>query len=491
MLFNSTDFVFFFIVVFCLYWAVPFKVQNWLLILASYVFYGWWGWWSPDLHGFEKVLPLVLLILSTVATYYCALALAPHEEGSPRRRLWFWVGVAVNVGMLGYFKYRGFFLENAQAAAQAMGWNVSWLQQNFLLPAGISFYTFQGLSFLIDVHGGSQKPPQRFWDFALFHAYFPQLVAGPIERTPRLLPQLMKERTLTPERLWSGLQLIVIGYVKKVAIADAVAPMTAAAFSPKEPTTAAGLLLGVYLFALQIYGDFSGYSDIARGCSRLLGVELTINFRQPYFSRNITEFWERWHISLSTWLRDYLFMPLCRVLRGKKGVLLSLFLTMLISGLWHGASWNFVAWGAVLGLMLVFHKLWAGPKAGKHPHRPQTAHAWLVQLGGMALTFHCVCLTLIFVKTTSIAEAWRVISGIGTGTESGWMQPPDLIPLIYFLFYAAVVVLLDTPCWWHNRERPVSDEAPSWRRGVVFGTLLILLAFLGETEAVSFVYFQF
>ncbi|WP_050027133.1 MBOAT family O-acyltransferase [Verrucomicrobium sp. BvORR034] len=489
MLFNSPEFVVFFLVVFAVYWMMArrWRWQNWFLLGASYVFYGWWGFHAPGLHGFDRALPLVLLITSTVATHVCAVALYPLPEESKRRRVIFWVGVAINVGMLGYFKYRGFFMENVEALAAQMGWHLTAMERNFILPAGISFYTFQGLSYLIDVDGGSQKPPDRFWDFALFHAYFPQLVAGPIERTPNLLPQLMRQRTLTPERFWSGLQLVIIGYVKKVAIADAIAPITADAFNPGLPHSGVGLLLGIYLFALQIYGDFSGYSDIARGCSRLMGVELMINFRQPYFSRNITEFWERWHISLSSWLRDYLFVPLCRIFRGKKWIPFNLFVTMLVSGIWHGASWNFVFWGMVLGILLVIHKLWAGPKAGKHPHRPHTPRAWAVQLAGMFLTFHAVCLTLVFVKTRNLTEAWNHVAGIFTKGFS----TADTIPAVYFAFYGLVVVLLDFPCWWNDRERPVADDAPSWQRGLVFGCLLLLLTYLGEMTGVSFVYFQF
>lgn len=487
MLFNSFEFVVFFIAVFAVYWLVPFRAQNWLLLAASYLFYSWWGFFSDQLHGLERALPLALLVVSTVATHVCARALHPLPEDSQRRRMWFWVGIAINVGMLGYFKYRGFFLENFQIVMGQFGWKISPLVSQFLLPAGISFYTFQGLSYLIDVDGGSQEPCKSFWDFALFHSFFPQLVAGPIERSRNLLPQLTAPRSLTPERLWSGIQLIIIGYVKKVAIADAIAPMTQEAFSNPNAQTGAGLLLGLYLFALQIYGDFSGYSDIARGCARLLGVDLMINFRQPYFARNITEFWERWHISLSTWLRDYVFVPLCRQFRGKKWLNFNLFLTMLISGIWHGASWNFVLWGVVLGGMLVIHKLWSGPKASKHPHRPRNLKEWGMQLAGMALTFHCVCLTLVFVKTRTVADAWAYLSGIARGGVAA----PDTLPLVYVLFYSLVVVLIDLPCWWKDRELPVSEKASSWSRGVVYGLLLLLLAFLGEMQGVSFVYFQF
>jgi alginate O-acetyltransferase complex protein AlgI len=487
MLFNSPEFPLFFIAVFALYWALPFRAQNGLLLAASYVFYGWWGFFVPGLEGFGKALPLVLLIISTLATHYCARALDGAPEDSRRRRAFFWLGIGINVGLLGYFKYRGFFMENLQAMLGQFGWTLTLAERSFLLPAGISFYTFQALAFLVDVHGGSHKPPERLRDFAVFHAYFPQLVAGPIERMPNLLPQLMAPRTLTPEKLWSGLQLIIIGYIKKVAIADAIAPLTEEAFDPARHQTGIGLLLGIYLFALQMYGDFSGYTDIARGTSRLLGVELMLNFRQPYFSRNITEFWERWHISLSSWLRDYIFVPLCRVFRGKRWMPFNLFVTMLISGVWHGASWNFVAWGVTLGLMLIIHKLWAGAKAGKHPHRPKSLQDWLVQAAGMVLTFHAVCLTLILVKTTSLGSAWDYLTNLFNGGAAA----TDLVALAYLVFYGGLVILLDFPCWWHDRELPVAETATSWQRGLLYGSLLLVLAFLGEMEGRSFVYFQF
>jgi D-alanyl-lipoteichoic acid acyltransferase DltB (MBOAT superfamily) len=488
MLFNSYAFIGFFAAVFALYWMLPFRGQNWLLLGASYFFYGWWGLFTPELSGLERALPLLLLLLSTLATHFAARLVDAAPEHCPRRKLWFWLGVAVNLGLLGYFKYRGFFLENLQAAMAHLGWGQpSPVTTHFVLPAGISFYTFQGLSYLIDVHGGAQKPAPRLRDFALFHAYFPQLVAGPIERSRNLFPQITSRRTLSPEGLWTGVQLIIIGYLKKVTIADGIAPITTEVFGSTGGQTGLGLLLGIYLFALQIYGDFSGYSDIARGTSRILGIELMVNFRQPYFSRNITEFWERWHISLSTWLRDYVFVPLCRVLRGRKWINTNLFLTMLLSGLWHGASWNFLVWGALLGGMLVVHKIWSGPKSSKHPHRPKTAREAALQFAGAALTFHCVCLTLILVKSRDLPHAWSYLTGIAGGGAS----LRDVIPLIYVAFYGALAACIDFPCWWHNRELPVAQTAPAWRRGLVFGFALLLIAFLGEMKGVSFVYFQF
>jgi D-alanyl-lipoteichoic acid acyltransferase DltB (MBOAT superfamily) len=487
MLFNSPEFLAFFLLVFAVYWAIPLRAQNLLLLTASYVFYGWWGFHTEGLHGFDKILPVVLLLASTVATHYAAVWMDRLPEEPRQRRAVFWLGIVINVGLLGYFKYRVFFVDNLIAALSHAGWNLSWTIGGFVLPAGISFYTFQSLAYLIDVHGGAQKPATRLYDFARFHAFFPQLVAGPIERPRHLLPQLLEPRTLTPERFWSGLQLIIIGYVKKVAIADAIAPLTERAFGTHGHHSGLGLLLGIYLFALQIYGDFSGYTDIARGAARLLGMELMLNFRQPYFSRNITEFWERWHVSLSTWLRDYLFVPLCRHFRGRRWIPFNLMLTMLISGVWHGASWNFVLWGLLLGAMLVVHKLWSGPKAGKHPPRPRNAREWTAQLTGMFITFHCVCLTLILVKTENLPHAWNYFTGIFTNGADA----TDAMAAVYVVFYGALVVLLDFPCWWHDRELPLSEEAPSWSSGVVYGSLLLLLTFLGEMEGNSFVYFQF
>jgi len=486
MLFNSSEFVVFFLVFFSLYWSLNFRFQNLLLLVASLLFYGWWGLNEPHLQGFERVLPLVLLVISTLATHYCAKSLALYPKKSPRRRGLFWLGVSINVGMLGYFKYRGFFLESVQSLLSLVHWQVTPLERDFLLPAGISFYTFQGLSYLVNVYGGVQKPTQRLQDFALFHVYFPQLVAGPIERARNLFPLLFNPRTLTPENLASGVQLIIIGYVKKVAIADAIAPMTSIAFDPKESHTGLGQLLGIYLFALQIYGDFSGYSDIARGVSRLLGVDLMINFRQPYFSRNITEFWDRWHISLSSWLRDYVFMPLSLEFRGKR-LYLCLFLTMLISGLWHGASWNFVIWGALHGLALIVHRWWAGPTAGRMPQLPRTLRDWVSHLGFAALTFHFVAFNLVLVKTRSLADAWSYMLDL----FEGGAVATDAMALIYLIFYGGIILLMDLPCWWNNQERPLSDKASPWLHGLTYGLALLLLAFLGEMKGTTFVYFQF
>lgn len=489
MLFNSPEYVWFLLAVFTAYWLVKnFRVQNWLLLVSSYFFYGWWGFHTEGITGYDRILPVILLASSSIATWFCSLRLYACEYGSGRRRLWYWIGVIVNLGLLGWFKYKNFFLENVAWVSDHAGFDHHFAIEAILLPAGISFYTFQGLSYMIDINGGAQEPARRLQDFAIFHAFFGQLVAGPIERTRNLLPQLMGPRTLTPKDLSDGAQLLIIGFVKKVAIADAIAPLVAEAFDPSREHTGAGLLIGLYLFAIQIYGDFSGYSDIARGTARILGINLMINFRQPYFARNITEFWDRWHISLSSWLRDYIFVPLVRQFRGAKWIPLCLVLTMLFSGLWHGASWNFVVWGCLLGVMLVIHKLWSGPAASKHPHRPRNAKEWGRHLLGVLITTQCVCLTLIFVKTRSLHHAWDYAAQI---FHMSWATRTDLVPLTYVCFYALLMGCLDFPCWWHDRELIFDEQTSPWIKGSVYGLLLTFLAWVGEMKGVSFFYFQF
>jgi alginate O-acetyltransferase complex protein AlgI len=475
MLFNSFSFLGFFVVVLLLYYVLPMRWQNRLLLVASYVFYGAWD-----------VRFLGLLVISTLVTHYVALWLAKLPEESPRTRWVFWLGMFGNLSILCFFKYFNFFVENASALLSVAGFKVNPYVLKIVLPPGISFYTFQAVSYLIDVRGRTQTPTRSLSDFALYHAYFPQLVAGPIERATHLLPQLTSPRTLTPEKTWSAIQLIIIGYVKKIAIADAVAPLVHEAFDAPGSMSSISLVIAIYLFAIQIYGDFSGYSDIARGVSRLLGIELMVNFRQPYFSRNITEFWERWHISLSSWLRDYIFLPLSRTARTRLRLHVNLVITMLVAGLWHGASWNYLAWGLVLAIALIGHKLIAGKKANARPQRPASVKAWLIQIAGMATTFNVVCLSFVFVCAKDLRGAFDYLSHIAA------FQPGQVLYYgLYFVCYGAFVLFLDAPCWWRNSERPLADTANPWITGLYFGILIFVLSFLGEQSAEPFIYFQF
>ena len=338
MLFNSLDFAIFLPIVFLLYWFVVqknLKLQNTLIVVASYVFYGWWDW---------KFLSLI--ILSTVVDYLIGQTLRTEDKQSKRKVL-LWSSIIVNLGFLGFFKYFNFFLENFVDAFSLFGMQINANSLNIILPVGISFYTFQTLSYTIDVYRNKLEPTQDFIAFSAFVCFFPQLVAGPIERATNLLPQFYKKRTFEYHKATDGMRQILWGLFKKVVIADNCAEFANQIFNNSADMNGSTLVLGAIFFTFQIYGDFSGYSDIAIGTSRLFGFDLKQNFATPYFSRDIAEFWRRWHISLSTWFRDYLYIPLGGS-RGSTWIKVrNTFAIFLVSGFWHGANWTFIIWGAL------------------------------------------------------------------------------------------------------------------------------------------------
>ena len=333
MLFNSVQFVLFFVAVVVMHWAATPRWRNPILLAASYIFYGMWDWRF-----------LGLLLVSTFVDYSVGRLLEGDRPERTRRAL-LATSVTVNLGILGFFKYANFFADGFVDLAGSIGLAPGQFTLQVILPVGISFYTFQTMSYSIDVYRRRLEPCRSVVDFATYVAYFPQLVAGPIERAHNLLPRLQRtDRSIGRAEIESGLGLILLGLVKKVVLADGVASVADKAFSDPSGLSFVAVAAGVVAFSIQIYGDFSGYTDIARGVSRLLGVELLLNFRQPYLARNITEFWRQWHISLSNWLRDYLYIPLGGNRRGSTLTVVNLMITMLLGGLWHGASWTFVFW---------------------------------------------------------------------------------------------------------------------------------------------------
>ena len=338
MLFNSLDFAIFLPIVFLLYWFVAqknLKLQNALIVVASYVFYGWWDWRF-----------LSLIIFSTVVDYLVGQKLRVEEKQSKRKVL-LWTSILVNLGFLGFFKYYNFFLENFVDAFSLFGMQINANSLNIILPVGISFYTFQTLSYTIDVYKKKLEPTKDFIAFSAFVCFFPQLVAGPIERATNLLPQFYKKRTFEYHKAVDGMRQILWGLFKKVVIADNCAEFANQIFNNSADMNGSTLVLGALFFTFQIYGDFSGYSDIAIGTSRLFGFDLKQNFATPYFSRDIAEFWRRWHISLSTWFRDYLYIPLGGSRGGTWMKVRNTFAIFLVSGFWHGANWTFIIWGAL------------------------------------------------------------------------------------------------------------------------------------------------
>jgi len=471
VLFNSLTFVAFFTVVFLvvslLRRHLPHRAQNLFLLAASLFFYGSWN-----------VSLLWLIVFSATVDYLCGRRIE-QSTATRSRRLYLFTSLVANLGLLGYFKYAGFFVENFVELANLVGFPVSRPALDIILPVGISFYTFQSMSYSIDVYRRREKACRDYFDFLLYVSFFPQLVAGPIERSRRLLPQITHPRPrLKLGDAVEGIKLIVVGYVQKVAIADVLAPTADRAFANPTELDSLALLIGVYAFAIQIYCDFSGYSKIARGVARLLGFRLIRNFEEPYFARNITEFWRRWHISLSSWLRDYLYIPLGGNRRGPRRTYVNLMLTMLLGGLWHGASWNFVAWGGLHGLYLGVHRF-----LGRNT--PESASRGRAFLGSLT-TFHLVCFTWIFFRAGTFADALAYLSGLAALTFV------PTVPMLEVLGYLAAFLAMDALLRKRAGGHLLYLASRNWLVETCAIVLLIVLVLLvGENAVVPFVYFQF
>lgn len=472
MVFNSLVFLVFFAVVYAAYRALPHRGQNWLLLVASYVFYGWWDWRFAG-----------LLLATSFFSWGSGLVIADcRGKGNERGAWWASFGnIALNLGILGLFKYWNFFAESFVALFGHFGLGLEPRLLGIVLPVGISFYTFQALSYSIDVYRGELEPTRNWVDFFAFVAFFPQLVAGPIERAGHLLPQMQKPRTVTREGVESGAWLAVWGLFKKVVIADNLAMLVDGAFGAEGASGAMGWIV-VYAFAMQIYCDFSGYSDIARGVARMMGFGLMENFRLPYLAKNPKEFWTRWHISLSTWLRDYVYIPLGGNRKGPRRQTFNLFLTMLLGGLWHGAAWTFVAWGAFHGALLA---AWHGWARG-HVRKGATDSGRWVWVRRAAM-FHLVCVGWVFFRAGSFGEAWGVLSR--TFTDWAWdIRAANML---------TAMVLLCWPLWAVQALQAATDDMEAARRlSVVPRTALILamalmFVWLGNTGGGAFIYFQF
>ncbi len=541
MLFNSPIFLAFFAVFFVVYWqmAKHWRAQNLLILFGSWFFYGWWDERFLILIGLSTLVDFISglgasgqrpprKIVHKALLWFCSLGavaafiswqenwfLLPTSlglgalvyfisgnidrlSGPVRRKAWLVFSLVTNLGLLGVFKYFGFFTASFVEAFSSLGLQINTPMIHIILPVGISFYTFQTLSYTIDIYRKEMQPTDRFIDFAAYVAFFPQLIAGPIERARRLLPQFQAPRQWQWRMVQSGALLFLWGLYKKMVIADNLAPIVDAAFANPASADAALMTIGILAFAFQIYGDFSGYSDMARGLARMLGFELMLNFRLPYFSRTPSEFWRRWHISLSTWLRDYLYIPL----GGNKGGALltyrNLMLTMLLGGLWHGAAWTFVFWGAFHGAILALYRV---AKIDKHLFAVNLASAKGIALHGLAwlvMTY----LTLIgwtFFRAESITDAFAAISIFNHGLVSGevFMTIGTLEQAGQFAFY--VLPLVFVQILQANRQSleiiwdDLSSPSPIARFVGVNFLLFILssLLFLSAQSGQAFIYFDF
>ena len=392
MLFNSLIFILFISIVLLIYPRLRLRQQNLFLLAANYFFYGWWDW------RFN-----ILLFASTLVDFITGQKI--HKSDTERhKKRWLLVSIAFNLGLLCSFKYFNFFMDSTAALLQSFALEPHLPVLRIILPVGLSFYTFQSMGYIIDIYRGRLAPETNFVDYAVFVSFFPQLVAGPIERGAHLLPQIRSKRELTRGKMIAGLNLVLLGFFKKVAIADTLAPVVDNIFAMPDVMSSGQLWTGVYAFTFQIYGDFSGYTDIARGIALILGFELIENFNAPYLSRNITEFWRRWHISLSTWLRDYLYVALGGNRCGRERTYANLMITMFLGGLWHGAAWHYAIWGVLHGIYLAVHRMFLGGEKASLSW-PRTIPGWAADTAKIIFTFHLVALTWILFRTDSVSNA--------------------------------------------------------------------------------------
>lgn len=481
MSFDSVTFWIFFPLVWLAWRRLPFGAAKSVALLSSLVFY---GWWDPRY--------LILIAVSSVIDYYAGARIAASEDQALRKR-WLLISLVSNFGLLGFFKYGPFTLRSIGAAATGLGFENTLDDParfaGWIVPVGISFYTFQTLSYTIDVYRRQLAPAASFRDFALYVTYFPQLVAGPIVRAAELLPQFRRRRRLRFVFVQAGVYRIVVGLFLKVVIADNLARPVGAVFESPDLATlsATQVWLGVVYFAVQIFADFAGYSGIAMGLAYLMGLRFPINFRYPYISRGLSEFWTRWHVTLSSWLRDYLYIPLGGNRHGPWKTSLFLMTTMLLGGLWHGASWTFVAWGGLHGLGLCVERLLRGERRKPAVGRPSGAIDLVTRVAQMIVVLVFVLTTWVFFRAQDFGNAATVLERMFVAPwrgEWGWAALGEA----RFLILVAPIALLHLGQvleeWYGLRKRP-------WMRALVAAACLAALCIVRRDETVEFIYFQF
>ena len=471
MIFHSFDFLIFLLVVFTVYWALPFRAQNAFLLVAGYVFYGYVHPWY-----------LLLIAFTSTADFSSAYWMTKYPS---RKKLFLMATLLVNFGVLATYKYFNFFAENITAALRASGMQVSDITIQLLLPVGISFYTFQSASYVVDVYRGHITARRNLRDYLLFISFFPQLVAGPIERAADLLKQVERPRHLDWDNARDALLLMAWGFLKKLVIADHVAVVANKIFALNAQAQSFPILwAGVFAFAVQIFADFSAYTDIARGAARLLGFELCQNFRHPYLADSPADFWRRWHISLSTWFRDYVYIPLGGSRCGLTRQCLALMLTFLLSGLWHGAGWNYLLWGGYHGLLLVLWRLWA-----LAPAVLQWQRLWKPLR--IAITFGLVLIGWLMFRETDVQHLFALLqlSPLAATAEQWWLG-------LYFLLLAgfiALPIVIQTAAdvwatsWWSRLTDPLR-----WAlQAALLALMTLVIVFFRSTQGSDFIYFQF
>lgn len=469
MLFNSLDFAIFLPVVFLLFWFFTrgeLRIQNWLLLVASYIFYGWWDWRF-----------LSLLAFSSLLDFFVGKALHA-EQDERRRKALFIVSMAVNLIFLGFFKYFNFFADSFANAFSLFGQPVKANHLEIILPVGISFYTFQSMSYAFDIYRRKLVPTKDLVAFLAFVSFFPQLVAGPIERASHLLPQFSRKKIFDYTMMSGGLKIMLWGFFMKVVVADRLSLYVDAVYGNVGLHTGWSYMTATFFFAIQIYGDFGGYSLIAIGCARLFGFDLMQNFSRPYFSTSFREFWGRWHISLSTWFRDYLYIPLGGNRVAKSRNYLNLFTTFVVSGLWHGANWTFVIWGAIHGSFQILERL---AKELRFPRIPSWA--------GLILTFTGTCLAWIFFRAAHVNEAFHIIHEIFSNPgESIYIGDKGIF--IFSLAGCLTLFIVEAVMEYYPNVSLINHRLATVRYATIL-LLLVLIISLGVFDGSQFIYFQF
>jgi len=463
-LFHSFGFLVFFPLVFAIYWNIPKKYKNSLLLAASYIFFASWNW---------KFLGL--LLISTYVDYFCGILI--YNSGShSRRKLFLLISIITNLSLLGFFKYFNFFIENLMYLLNLLGIPAHLSTLHIILPIGISFYTFQTMSYTIDIYRRKLEPTRNIIDFSLFVAYFPQLIAGPIERAKSLLPKIKAEKYFEAIEYKKGFYLFLYGLFKKIVIADNIGMIVDSIFS-SSGATGAQVLMASYAFALQIYCDFSGYSNMARGISHLLGIKLSTNFRLPYLSTNPSDFWKRWHITLSSWVRDYIYIPLGGKHAGPLG-LYALSITMVLMGLWHGASWNFVLWGFFWFIVIYIYRLL----------RPRFSHSpsILKKAASMLLMFHITCYSWIIFRSRSASQIILFTRSLFS------IRLAEIISSEYYLlFFFGFALLSYEILLYIKKDQLIVPKGSFYYQLLFYFVLFFIYINVGAVSDARFLYFQF
>jgi len=476
MIFTSYQFAGFFVIVYGFYLLLNHRGQNLLLLIASYVFYGAWD------YRF-----LALILLSTCVDYFCGLHI-DSSNNATKKRAFLLLSIGTNLSILGFFKYFDFFATGLTELFSFLGINLSYEPLSIVLPVGISFYTFQTMSYSIDVYRGDLKPTRRFFDYALFVAFFPQLVAGPIERARHLLPQLTTPRTLGREQFYEGSYLIFWGIFQKVFVADNLAGLVDPVFHADADPTGGEVLIALYAFAFQIYCDFAGYSNIARGLAKVMGIELSVNFNLPYFATNPEDFWRRWHITLSNWIRDYVFLPAYIGLRnlGRSGMLISIFVTYTLIGLWHGAAITFVAWGVYHAVAFSAYQLAKPYTSAFFASRGERFRrlSWPINV---FLYFHVTVLSLLIFRSTSLDQALLLSQRMVSDFHLSMI---DVVTIKRLLFFTGLITVVQFFQCRYNDLMFILRQ-PAAIRALFYVVCFYSLIFYGHSDGKAFIYFQF